>query len=73
MDIPKVITELELEMEESQNQRDARVEQLWRKLDYQGKGELDWKGLQKGLKRIDHRQQQNPAIHYIHKAHVKLT
>ncbi|KAI1780629.1 mitochondrial carrier [Hypoxylon cercidicola] len=54
MDIPKVITELELEMEESQNQRDARVEQLWRRLDYQGKGELDWKGLQKGLRRIDH-------------------
>ncbi|OTB01597.1 hypothetical protein M426DRAFT_63815 [Hypoxylon sp. CI-4A] len=54
MDIPKVITELEMEMEESQNQRDARVEDLWRKLDYQGKGELDWKGLQKGLRRIDH-------------------
>ncbi|KAI2634417.1 mitochondrial carrier [Hypomontagnella submonticulosa] len=54
MNLPKVITELELEMEESQNQRDARVEQLWRKLDYQGTGELDWKGLQKGLKRIDH-------------------
>ncbi|KAI0843726.1 mitochondrial carrier [Hypoxylon sp. FL0890] len=54
MDIPKVITELEMEMEESQNQRDARVEQLWRQLDYQGKGALDWKGLQKGLKRIDH-------------------
>ncbi|KAI1766886.1 mitochondrial carrier [Hypoxylon sp. FL1150] len=54
MDISKVITELELEMEESQNQRDARVEQLWKRLDYQNKGELDWKGLQKGLKRIDH-------------------
>ncbi|KAI2617427.1 mitochondrial carrier [Hypoxylon sp. NC1633] len=54
MDIPKVITELEMEMEESQNQRDARVEQLWMKLDYQRKGELDWKGLQKGLRRIDH-------------------
>ncbi|OTA88105.1 hypothetical protein M434DRAFT_35013 [Hypoxylon sp. CO27-5] len=54
MDIPKVITELEMEMEESQNQRDARVEQLWRQLDYQGKGALDWKGLQKGLRRIDH-------------------
>ncbi|KAI8958424.1 mitochondrial carrier [Daldinia sp. FL1419] len=54
MDIPEVITKIEMEMEESQNQRDARVEQLWRKLDYQGTGELDWKGLQKGLKRIDH-------------------
>ncbi|KAI0884839.1 mitochondrial carrier [Annulohypoxylon maeteangense] len=54
MDLPKVITKLEMEMEESQNQRDARVEELWRKLDYQHKGELDWKGLQKGLRRIDH-------------------
>ncbi|KAL7624482.1 hypothetical protein AAE478_006047 [Parahypoxylon ruwenzoriense] len=49
-----MVTKLEMEMAESQNQRDARVEQLWRKLDYQGKGELDWKGLQKGLRRIDH-------------------
>lgn len=41
---------------ESQNQRDRRVEELWRKLDPQGAGELDVKGLQKGLRRIDHRQ-----------------
>ncbi|KAI7782276.1 calcium dependent mitochondrial carrier protein [Diaporthe eres] len=41
-------------MEESQNQRDNRVEDLWRKLDPQGTGELDLKGLQKGLRRIDH-------------------
>lgn len=41
---------------ESQNQRDRRVEELWRKLDPQGVGELDVKGLQKGLRRIDHRQ-----------------
>lgn len=41
---------------ESQNQRDGRVEELWRKLDPQGTGELDVKGLQKGLRRIDHRQ-----------------
>ncbi|KAH9898642.1 mitochondrial carrier [Xylariomycetidae sp. FL2044] len=41
-------------MAESQNQRDARIEELWKQLDYQGRGELDWKGLQKGLKRIDH-------------------
>ncbi|KAI1095165.1 mitochondrial carrier [Rostrohypoxylon terebratum] len=54
MDLPKVITKLEMEMEESQNQRDARVEELWKRLDYQHKGELDWKGLQKGLRRIDH-------------------
>ncbi len=43
-------------MEESQNQRDKRVEELWRKLDPAGQGELDLKGLQKGLKRIDHRE-----------------
>lgn len=51
-----MVSELELEMEESQNQRDKRVEELWRKLDPQGKGELDLKGLQKGLRKIDHRQ-----------------
>ncbi|CAJ2510718.1 Uu.00g063430.m01.CDS01 [Anthostomella pinea] len=54
MKLPDVVTELEMDLEESQNQRDARVEQLWKKLDYQNKGALDWKGLQRGLKRIDH-------------------
>lgn len=39
---------------ESQNQRDRRVEELWKKLDPQGTGELDLAGLQKGLRRIDH-------------------
>ncbi|EMR69495.1 putative calcium dependent mitochondrial carrier protein [Eutypa lata UCREL1] len=43
-----------MELAESQNQRDARVEQLWKRLDFQRKGELDWKALQKGLKKIDH-------------------
>ncbi|KAI0876392.1 mitochondrial carrier domain-containing protein [Hypoxylon argillaceum] len=54
MGLPDVVTEIKMEMAESQNERDARVEQLWKKLDYQGKGELDWKGLQRGLKKIDH-------------------
>ncbi|KAI1499425.1 calcium dependent mitochondrial carrier protein [Biscogniauxia marginata] len=54
MKVPDVASELEMELAESQNQRDARVEQLWKKLDYQHRGELDWKDLQKGLKRIDH-------------------
>ncbi|KAI5858279.1 mitochondrial carrier [Durotheca rogersii] len=54
MTVPNVVTNVEMEMAESQNQRDARVELLWKKLDYRGTGELDWKGLQKGLKRIDH-------------------
>lgn len=57
MKVPDAVRQLEMEMDESQNQRDARVEQLWRNLDVQGKGELDWKGLQKGLRKIDHRQQ----------------
>lgn len=54
--VTELETELEMEMTESQNERDARVEELWKKLDYQGKGELDWKTLQKGFKKIDHRQ-----------------
>jgi hypothetical protein len=33
------------------------VEELWLKLDPQGTGELDFKGLQRGLARIDHRAQ----------------
>ncbi len=45
-----------MEMHESQNARDKRVEELWAKLDPQGSRELDLKGLQKGLRRIDHRQ-----------------
>ncbi|KAI1178207.1 mitochondrial carrier domain-containing protein [Nemania sp. FL0916] len=49
-----VVTEIQMEMSESQNERDARVEQLWKRLDDQGKGELDWKGLQRGLRKIDH-------------------
>ncbi|KAI1159577.1 mitochondrial carrier domain-containing protein [Nemania serpens] len=52
--VTELETELEMEMTESQNERDARVEELWKKLDYQGKGELDWKTLQKGFKKIDH-------------------
>jgi len=55
MNITKVVSELEMELQESQNQRDKRVEELWKSLDPQGHGELDFKGLQKGLRRIDHR------------------
>ncbi|KXJ86712.1 mitochondrial carrier domain-containing protein [Microdochium bolleyi] len=54
MKVPDVVTQAKLNMAESQNQRDARVEALWRRLDYQNKGELDWQALQKGLKKIDH-------------------
>ncbi len=56
MKLSDVVSEVELDMEESQNQRDKRVEELWRKLDPAGQGELDFKGLQKGLRRIDHRE-----------------
>jgi solute carrier family 25 (mitochondrial phosphate transporter), member 23/24/25/41 len=55
MNITSVVSELELELEESQNQRDRRVEALWQKLDPQKTGELDLKGLQRGFRRIDHR------------------
>jgi solute carrier family 25 phosphate transporter 23/24/25/41 len=50
-----LVTELEHGLEESQNQRDKRVEELWLKLDPQRTGELDLKGLRKGLRKIDHR------------------
>ncbi|KAK4178702.1 mitochondrial carrier domain-containing protein [Triangularia setosa] len=56
MKVSDVVLKLEVEMEESQNQRDKRVEDLWRKLDPAGHGELDYKGLQRGLQRIDHRE-----------------
>ncbi|KAG9248682.1 mitochondrial carrier domain-containing protein [Calycina marina] len=39
---------------ESQSSRDARIEELWKKLDPQGKGEIDVNGLRRGLKKIDH-------------------
>lgn len=41
---------------ETQNARDARIEDLWQKLDPQSKGKLDINGLKKGLARIDHRE-----------------
>ena len=61
MTIADVVSSIEADMEESQNERDKRVEELWRKLDPQGKGELDFKGLQRGLRRIDHRQHSPPS------------
>ena len=47
-------TELHKELRESQNQRDKRIEGLWRALN-PGKTELDLRALQRGLRRIDHR------------------
>jgi solute carrier family 25 phosphate transporter 23/24/25/41 len=43
-----------MELPESQDSQDARVEALWKKLDPQEKGEIDLRGLQRGLKKIDH-------------------
>ncbi|MCJ1353886.1 MAG: hypothetical protein MMC33_003873 [Icmadophila ericetorum] len=39
---------------EPQNARDARVEELWKKLDTRKQGYLDLDGLKKGLTEIDH-------------------
>ncbi|OAQ81950.1 calcium dependent mitochondrial carrier protein [Purpureocillium lilacinum] len=51
---PKVVTGVVRGFEESQNQRDARVEALWAKLDPGQSGELDLKGLKKGFRSMDH-------------------
>ncbi|KAM0335593.1 hypothetical protein ACHAQA_000641 [Verticillium albo-atrum] len=54
MGVTRAVAELELGWAESQNQRDKRMEELWASLDTQKSGFLDFKGLQRGLKRIDH-------------------
>lgn len=56
MSVSKLVKEVEHGFEESQNQRDARVEELWANLEPDRTGVLDLKGLQKGLRRIDHRE-----------------
>lgn len=55
MSSSKLVAEVEQGLKESQNQRDARVEQLWARLSPGGAKELDLKALQKGFRRIDHR------------------
>ncbi|KAF4121644.1 solute carrier family 25 (mitochondrial phosphate transporter), member 23/24/25/41 [Geosmithia morbida] len=50
----KVLAKAAHSLEESQNQRDARVEQLWRELEPNAAGELDFRGLKKGFRKIDH-------------------
>lgn len=44
-----------MELPETQNSRDARIEALWKQLDPKNKGRLDLNGLKKGLQKIDHR------------------
>lgn len=51
----KLVREVRHGLGESQNQRDARVEHLWDKLDPGRTGELDFKALQRGFRKIDHR------------------
>ena len=70
MKVSHVLAELQAGMDESQNQRDKRVEELWTKLDPQRHGELDFKGLQKGLRRIDHREPMPANANAIRHAHV---
>jgi hypothetical protein len=40
---------------ESTNAQDARLEELWRKLDTSRKGYLDITSLKKGLRQMNHR------------------
>ncbi|PYI14622.1 mitochondrial carrier [Aspergillus japonicus CBS 114.51] len=40
---------------ESKSDRDQRVDRLWKRLDTKGEGHLDFHGLKKGFKKIDHR------------------
>jgi solute carrier family 25 (mitochondrial phosphate transporter), member 23/24/25/41 len=51
----KLVAEGGFGLGESQNQRDARIEQLWLKLGPGRSGELDLKGLQRAFRKIDHR------------------
>jgi solute carrier family 25 phosphate transporter 23/24/25/41 len=44
-----------MDFPECQNAKDARIEQLWNQLDPAKKGEIDLQGLEKGLKKINHR------------------
>lgn len=65
MSVTKLVTDVERSFGESQKERDARVKRLWSRLDPSGKGELDLKGLQKGFRRIDHREQLPQAIYTV--------
>lgn len=60
MSPPKLVAEAERGREEPHSRHNERVERLWAQLDPNKAGELDFKGLQKGLRRIDHRGCPNP-------------
>ena len=57
MSVTSIVEGVEEGLREPQNSRDARVEELWASLEPDHTGELDLKGLKKGLRRIDHRKQ----------------
>lgn len=42
--------------DESKDERDRRVAKLWQRLGVPRDGRLDFNGLKKGLKKIDHRE-----------------
>lgn len=42
---------------ESPAERDRRVDKLWHILDTRREGQVDFNGLKKGLKKMDHREQ----------------
>ncbi|KAJ4127220.1 hypothetical protein NW768_008848 [Fusarium equiseti] len=54
MSVTSIVEGVEEGLREPQNSRDARVEELWASLEPDHTGELDLKGLKKGLRRIDH-------------------
>jgi solute carrier family 25 phosphate transporter 23/24/25/41 len=54
MSVTSIVEGVEDGLREPQNSRDARVEELWSSLEPDHTGELDLKGLKKGLRRIDH-------------------
>ena len=58
----KLVSEVEHGLEETQNQRDARVEALWKKLGPDNSGTLDLKGLKKGFKKLDHRKKRHVPV-----------
>lgn len=41
---------------ETEEHREARIAELWKTLDTGGKGEIDFNGLRKGLRKMDHRE-----------------
>lgn len=63
MSVTGIVKEVQEELREPQNSRDARVEELWASLEPDHTGELDLKGLRKGLRRIDHRKRESLLAH----------